>query len=263
MDDLMAWAQVDDGFYDHPKTLELLEHPDGAAAIGLWVLALNWARKQVDPARPEQAGVLPPSLPRRLVGDNGDKLAAMLVTARAGRAHGLWEETITGYWVIHDFAYWQQLGRWLARSQAAKAAAATRWSGQLPLPNADAHADAHADVDPDAYADAPIHHNHTTPHNGGTGRGKSSPSVGTRGSRLPADWKPSQRLLDWARSEASQVDPRRETAKFRDYWQAQPGQRAVKRDWDATWRNWMRKAAEAGSSPIRRPARDEIPEAWR
>jgi hypothetical protein len=28
---------------------------------------------------------------------------------------------------------------------------------------------------------------------------------------------------------------------FRDYWIAQPGQKGVKTDWTATWRNWVRR----------------------
>ena len=30
-------------------------------------------------------------------------------------------------------------------------------------------------------------------------------------------------------------------AKFRDHWISQPGQRGVKVDWLATWRNWCRE----------------------
>lgn len=36
-----------------------------------------------------------------------------------------------------------------------------------------------------------------------------------------------------------------EMQKFCDYWNATPGQRGVKLDWPATWRNWMRKVKEA------------------
>lgn len=35
-----------------------------------------------------------------------------------------------------------------------------------------------------------------------------------------------------------------ELDKFRDYWAAQPGQKGVKTDWPATWRNWVRRAVE-------------------
>lgn len=33
--------------------------------------------------------------------------------------------------------------------------------------------------------------------------------------------------------------------EFRDYWIAQPGQKGVKTDWDATWRNWVRRQNQA------------------
>lgn len=45
------------------------------------------------------------------------------------------------------------------------------------------------------------------------------------------------------------TDPVGETAAFIDYWRGVAGQRGVKVDWIATWRNWMRRAAE------RQPAR--------
>ena len=32
---------------------------------------------------------------------------------------------------------------------------------------------------------------------------------------------------------------------FRDYWIAQPGQKGVKTDWTATWRNWVRRQQQA------------------
>jgi hypothetical protein len=54
-----------------------------------------------------------------------------------------------------------------------------------------------------------------------------------RGTRLSPDWMPSEHL-----------EETHELEKFRDYWIAQPGQRGVKTDWDATWRNWVRRAAE-------------------
>lgn len=63
-----------------------------------------------------------------------------------------------------------------------------------------------------------------------------------RGSRLPDDFVPERD----AATEAglSQAEADREALKFRDYWISQPGQRGVKVDWPATWRNWCRTAAE-------------------
>lgn len=74
-----------------------------------------------------------------------------------------------------------------------------------------------------------------------------------RGTRIPDDWKP-----DIAAAEAeglSRWEAEREASKFRDYWLAQPGQKGVKLDWAATWRNWVRRAAETlGRTPRISPA---------
>lgn len=35
-----------------------------------------------------------------------------------------------------------------------------------------------------------------------------------------------------------------EHRKFVDYWKAKAGQHATKVDWNATWRNWIRRADE-------------------
>ncbi|OCP36749.1 YdaU family protein [Ensifer sp. LC163] len=67
-----------------------------------------------------------------------------------------------------------------------------------------------------------------------------------RGSRLSADFKPD---LEFAASIG--VDHSRaliEFDKFRDYWTAKAGKDAVKLDWPATWRNWIRNARTSGPS---------------
>lgn len=62
------------------------------------------------------------------------------------------------------------------------------------------------------------------------------------GSRLPPDWVPSYSDIEFA--EGLAVDWRREADKFRDYWNALSGAKAVKMDWSGTWRNWIRRASE-------------------
>jgi hypothetical protein len=58
----------------------------------------------------------------------------------------------------------------------------------------------------------------------------------------------------------SNVAARGELGKFRDFWQAKAGADACKVDWDATWRNWIRRAAEgraaarAGPAPAAKPS---------
>jgi hypothetical protein len=60
----------------------------------------------------------------------------------------------------------------------------------------------------------------------------------TKASRLPDDWQPEPDLTI-APSLAE-----RELPKFRDYWRAKSGKDAAKLDWQATWRNWCRRAVE-------------------
>jgi len=61
-------------------------------------------------------------------------------------------------------------------------------------------------------------------------------------SRLPADFEltPERRKI----AETERADPDREFANFTDYWRAASGAKARKHDWDATWRNWCRRAAD-------------------
>lgn len=66
-----------------------------------------------------------------------------------------------------------------------------------------------------------------------------------KGSRLPADWVPSDDDLKTADELLGDFRlANSEAAKFRDYWISKPGSGGVKLDWAATWRNWCRKAAE-------------------
>jgi len=62
-----------------------------------------------------------------------------------------------------------------------------------------------------------------------------------RGTRLDPSWIPPQALIDQMRNECPSVDLATEHKVFIDYWIAQPGQKGIKLDWEATWRNWMRR----------------------
>lgn len=69
---------------------------------------------------------------------------------------------------------------------------------------------------------------------------KASPKKGTR---LREDWTLPSDWGAWALGEGyPDAMVRQEAAKFRDYWISKSGQMAVKRDWQATWRNWMRNS---------------------
>lgn len=64
-----------------------------------------------------------------------------------------------------------------------------------------------------------------------------------RGTRLPDEWFLPQEWGDWALSqEWPESVIKAESEKFKDYWHSVSGQKGVKLDWFATWRNWMRNA---------------------
>jgi hypothetical protein len=77
---------------------------------------------------------------------------------------------------------------------------------------------------------------------------------------LPENWK------DFCRSERPDLDPERIYARFTDHWNAQPGQRGVKLDWLATWRNWVRNERREkgnGRTESQLERRAEINAEWR
>lgn len=91
-----------------------------------------------------------------------------------------------------------------------------------------------------------------------SGDADASPPPGPktkRATRIPDDFSIPAALQQWAREECPDVDGKYETAQFIDYWRGRGGKEAMKVDWIATWRKWMRKGQkdiEEGSKP-RRP----------
>jgi hypothetical protein len=63
-----------------------------------------------------------------------------------------------------------------------------------------------------------------------------------RGERIPEPFFLTSKMRAWAADEVPGLDVDAHTREFVDHWRAASGQNAVKRDWVAAWRNWMRKA---------------------
>lgn len=66
-----------------------------------------------------------------------------------------------------------------------------------------------------------------------------------------------------AAAEALGVEASDQWPRFYDYWLAQPGQKGVKLDWLATWRNWCRKSVDDGRNgrgPPRHQPRSKVAE---
>ena len=79
-----------------------------------------------------------------------------------------------------------------------------------------------------------------------------------RATRIPDDYMPSPHVIEDMRAECPKVDLEAEHRKFVDYWRAKAGKDATKLDWDATWRNWIRRAKDSNVSqfPSRPSASD-------
>lgn len=85
-----------------------------------------------------------------------------------------------------------------------------------------------------------------------------------RASRLPLDWIPSPEALEWTATTRPAWAPARITETieaFRDYWRAKAGKDATKRDWDATWRNWVRREDANGKGQAARSTPRTDPDA--
>jgi hypothetical protein len=72
------------------------------------------------------------------------------------------------------------------------------------------------------------------------------PEEKSKGTRLPPDWELEEEDGNWAMQEFNlaydeicfQAD------KFKDWWLSKAGAGGVKRDWQRTWRNWIREYVE-------------------
>ena len=69
----------------------------------------------------------------------------------------------------------------------------------------------------------------------------------SRGCRLPDGWKPKPETLESLKIEGHRA-PLESLARFTDYWIAATGQNATKNDWDATFRNWVRRDKTSSNS---------------
>lgn len=126
------------------------------------------------------------------------------------------------------------------RSVSSSKAAKTRWENakakqSQSIRNATASEDnANAQVS-DANQE-PITNNH------------KKESSAARGTRLPADWRPSPEDQDYCKKQRPDLRLSEVATNFYDYWIAQPGSKGRKADWSATWRGWVRKE-NPGSRP--------------
>ena len=225
----MSWFKVDDGFWSHPKVLTLSD-----AAVALWLKAGTYSCQHLTD------GHIPSSLLRYL---GMPQSADELVHA------GLWITTDDGY-QFHDWDEYQETSddvktrREQARERQRKRRAARN-----------SHADVTRDTPRDSQRSSqkvstpdPTRPDPTRPI-------EDNPPLSPHGEKkprqavdLPDGWFPEPRTVEQIRTEAPHITEdflEKEHRKFADYWAGIGGARGRKKDWDATWRNWMRRALES------------------
>ena len=232
----MPWFNVDDGFAFHQKAIRA-----GNSAIGLWTRAGSWSAHQLTEG----------FVPAAIVSSLGTfKQAQRLV------AVGLWLEVDGGY-LFHE---WTADGRNPTREQVLerrrkdrekkeevrrKAREKAANSGEPQVDGRRPHGtdEGHPGGVPEGIpkgvgATTPLH---STPKKEDSLR-ESSPRK--RGTRIPDDFAVTPDMVAWAREHTPDVDGRRATESFMDYWRGRTGKDATKLDWTATWRNWLRREQE-------------------
>jgi uncharacterized protein YdaU (DUF1376 family) len=70
-----------------------------------------------------------------------------------------------------------------------------------------------------------------------------------RGSRLAKDLIFPEEWFLFCKQERPDLEPLMTFNKFQDYWISQAGQKGVKLDWFATWRNWVRNTKAVKPNP--------------
>jgi len=230
----VPWMKIDDTLHCHKKAMKA-----GVEAMGLWVLAGSWSSDQLTD------GFVPECMATRWA-PNATELAARLVTA------GLWSvgecDDDAGWW----FHQWEERNPTRqevvkVRDEARERMRKTRGQRRTkPVrPN---FARTASEVQEKFALPVPV----PVVPNGTTKDSLRSSSAATakRGQRLPNDWEPEPNLVEQIKNEVPNVDICAQHRRFVDYWIAQPGQKGVKLDWSATWRNWMRKADESNHAQI-------------
>lgn len=119
----------------------------------------------------------------------------------------------------------REIAEYHNKSEKARNSAKARWNNANVMRT---HSERNANATKNDANQEPITNNHI----------KKEQQRGTRlptGFAFPDEWKV------FCQQERQDLVPQKVFAEFVDYWIAQPGQKGVKLDWEATWRNWVRR----------------------
>lgn len=233
----MTWFKVDDTLALHPKVVRA-----GNASMGLWVRAGAWSAQQLTD------GYVPSEIVQIL--GNAD-LAEELVRA------GLWSVAAGGF-EFHDWEERQPSKSEVESKREAQRERVRRWraqrdgnavtdaaTGELPERPRNAVSNALPERPSNALV-TPPRPDPTRPDPTLSTSNEVLNEVGAkkRATRIPDPFIVTAEMRRWAAEKTPAVDVTASTEKFVDYWRAKAGRDATKKDWVATWRNWLRSDQE-------------------
>lgn len=218
----LTWFKVDDGFWSHPKTATLSD-----AAVTLWVRAGAYSCQHLTDGRIDR-----PVL--RLVGT--EAAAAELV------AVNLWIGD-SGGWRFHDWDEYQETSETVKkrRDDARERQRRAREARELKRAVSQGESRVTDGVSNAVSSLPPTRPDPTRPT---TSNEVVEGGPRKRGTRIPEPFMLTHDMREWAATEVPTVDVDASTRRFVDYWRADSGAKATKRDWVATWRNWLRRDAD-------------------
>lgn len=234
----MTWFKVDDAFYRNKKVRKLGQ--DRLQAVGLWTLAGGWSADNLTD------GFVPWEI-IEMWESEAHEMAIRLIEV------GLWcEAVVEGEKGVqfHDWTDYQptreseerRLSEQRERMRALRSNRA-RDGGDEETENSGGTGDECArDVRRTETARA-AHVPDPDPTRTSSSSGTTS-APRKRGCRIPEDFSVTSKMVTWARSRCPDVDGRRETEKFINYWTSTPGAKGLKLNWEKTWMNWMMSADE-------------------
>lgn len=237
----MVWFKVDDGFYTSRKVLSI-PRTQRLAAVGLWTMAGNWSARELTDGK----------VPDYVLAEIGatPRLRQALIEAR------LWLDRGSAGVEFHSWSDYQPTREEVEAERAKAAERQRRWREKKHAETSD-HTVSNGvtnTVTNGVSNGAPTRPDPTRPDQITTPKGVD------RATRIPEPFIVTPEMRQWAVKEVPGVDVDKATRKFVDYWRAKSGKDAVKRDWVATWRNWLRRDAETtggGAPKARVPKNDE------
>lgn len=238
----MAWVRFDDGFFRHPKVVAA-----GRDARDMYTSSIFYANQNLTD------GFVPEGALRIIAADAG--VSSHNKAVKALLREGLWIEANGGY-EIHDYLDYQVSAASVTEKQTANRRRQQDWRdrNRNAKDNAQRNAVTNAPVtgtDKDKYKDNSNPDGLVNPPAPPGGEPEAKPKA-KKATQISETWMPSDGVRKWAEGEGfTKSDVDSQILRFVDHWR---GNGKPRKDWDATFRNWMRNAKEWGHLNPKAPA---------